>query len=293
LQKVPPHPKPVHVAFYAYRYYHPDLGRWPSRDPIGERGGVNLYGFVGNGSSYKSDNLGLAVTHVDGIGLTASSSDNGTCYWNFFLGHGDQAAAWIVKQKASGFGGKCNKFGVFSCFSKYNNTLIPKHNIIPGLLDFLRNSDLFEELPNTPIVEEEIRQKIRDKYNKLGIRPPQTDEEWETTVVSFDDDMEVLDFVRQSAGSACGELRKKPCCCRRISIRVECGDDTVTSHATALSDPVKVNEKIWVLMKLRFPNGSTPEEYQKIAREVADSQLQEAQNNPRWVCGKSIDVECK
>lgn len=24
------------------------VGLWPSRDPIGERGGVNLYGFVGN-----------------------------------------------------------------------------------------------------------------------------------------------------------------------------------------------------------------------------------------------------
>jgi RHS repeat-associated protein len=33
---------------YGYRYYDPKLGRWPNRDPIGERGGVNLYGFVGN-----------------------------------------------------------------------------------------------------------------------------------------------------------------------------------------------------------------------------------------------------
>ncbi len=32
------------------RYYNPELGRWINRDPIGERGGVNVYGFVGNGS---------------------------------------------------------------------------------------------------------------------------------------------------------------------------------------------------------------------------------------------------
>ncbi len=31
-----------------YRAYNPDLGRWLNRDPIGENGGVNLYGFVGN-----------------------------------------------------------------------------------------------------------------------------------------------------------------------------------------------------------------------------------------------------
>jgi RHS repeat-associated protein len=33
---------------YGYRYYVPMLGKWPSRDPIGEQGGINLYAFVGN-----------------------------------------------------------------------------------------------------------------------------------------------------------------------------------------------------------------------------------------------------
>ena len=36
------------MAVYGYRYYDPVTGRWPSRDPIEEEGGVNLYGFVGN-----------------------------------------------------------------------------------------------------------------------------------------------------------------------------------------------------------------------------------------------------
>ncbi len=36
------------LYYYAYRYYDPLTGRWPSRDPIAEQGGVNLYGFVGN-----------------------------------------------------------------------------------------------------------------------------------------------------------------------------------------------------------------------------------------------------
>jgi RHS repeat-associated protein len=36
------------LYYYLYRYYDPVTGRWPSRDPIGERGGFNLYGFVQN-----------------------------------------------------------------------------------------------------------------------------------------------------------------------------------------------------------------------------------------------------
>jgi RHS repeat-associated protein len=47
------------VAYYGYRYYDPVTGRWPSRDPIEESGGVNLYGFVGNDGVGKRDYLGL------------------------------------------------------------------------------------------------------------------------------------------------------------------------------------------------------------------------------------------
>jgi len=46
------------VRFYGYRYYDPVSGRWPSRDPIGERGGLNLYGFVYNDPLFWFDVLG-------------------------------------------------------------------------------------------------------------------------------------------------------------------------------------------------------------------------------------------
>ena len=47
------------AKYYGYRYYHPQTGRWINRDPIEERGGINLYGFVGNGGLGKWDLLGL------------------------------------------------------------------------------------------------------------------------------------------------------------------------------------------------------------------------------------------
>ena len=48
------------LYYYGYRYYDPETGRWPSRDPIGEMGGVNLYGFVGNDGVNRWDLFGLA-----------------------------------------------------------------------------------------------------------------------------------------------------------------------------------------------------------------------------------------
>jgi RHS repeat-associated protein len=47
------------LYYYGYRWYDPETGRWPSRDPIEEMGGVNLYGFVGNDGVGWIDLLGL------------------------------------------------------------------------------------------------------------------------------------------------------------------------------------------------------------------------------------------
>ncbi|MCB1202877.1 MAG: RHS repeat-associated core domain-containing protein [Verrucomicrobiae bacterium] len=44
---------------YGYRFYVPMLGRWINRDPIGERGGLNLYRYGGNGGVNDLDYLGL------------------------------------------------------------------------------------------------------------------------------------------------------------------------------------------------------------------------------------------
>ena len=45
---------------YGYRYYSPNLGRWLSKDPIGEQGGLNLYAFEDNHGVNQVDYLGLA-----------------------------------------------------------------------------------------------------------------------------------------------------------------------------------------------------------------------------------------
>jgi RHS repeat-associated protein len=42
-----------------FRAYDPTTGRWLSRDPIGERGGLNLYGYIVNNPLNDTDPLGL------------------------------------------------------------------------------------------------------------------------------------------------------------------------------------------------------------------------------------------
>lgn len=46
------------LYYYGHRYYNSELGRWINRDPIGEKGGPNLFGFVTNSPPVRWDLLG-------------------------------------------------------------------------------------------------------------------------------------------------------------------------------------------------------------------------------------------
>jgi RHS repeat-associated protein len=47
------------LLYYGYRFYNPSTGRWPIRDPIEEKGGINLYEFAGSDPIDRYDLLGL------------------------------------------------------------------------------------------------------------------------------------------------------------------------------------------------------------------------------------------
>ena len=61
------------MADYGYRYYDPLTGRWPSRDPIEENGGENLYGFVGNDGVGYYDLFGNCICHIEVVFNSASN----------------------------------------------------------------------------------------------------------------------------------------------------------------------------------------------------------------------------
>jgi RHS repeat-associated protein len=52
------------LIYYGRRYYDPTQGRFIGRDPIGEKGGNNLYGFVGNAPVNGYDYLGMEGSAV-------------------------------------------------------------------------------------------------------------------------------------------------------------------------------------------------------------------------------------
>ncbi|MDD4406065.1 MAG: RHS repeat-associated core domain-containing protein [Parabacteroides sp.] len=65
------------LVYYGYRYYSPALGRWMSRDPIEEKGGLNLYGFVNNDPVNKWDRLGMVDPSECGIKVYREDFDMG------------------------------------------------------------------------------------------------------------------------------------------------------------------------------------------------------------------------
>ena len=77
------------LLYYGYRHYDPTHGRWLNRDPLGERGGVNLYGMVRNSPVSSIDRLGLALYAFDGTWndadkMAASPDEQPTNVWYLY-----------------------------------------------------------------------------------------------------------------------------------------------------------------------------------------------------------------
>jgi RHS repeat-associated protein len=92
------HDDETDLPYYGYRYYHASSGRWISRDPVGRRGGINLYCFVHNEPGIKVDPDGR-ITVVPG----PAPPTKGACgtyakYWTFILGRPAPCDGYIVQQ---------------------------------------------------------------------------------------------------------------------------------------------------------------------------------------------------
>jgi RHS repeat-associated protein len=70
--------------YYGYRYYNPSTGRWISRDPMEEQGGLNVYGVAANDAVDEYDSLGLCGCSVTSATLQSSRviADADGFHWN-------------------------------------------------------------------------------------------------------------------------------------------------------------------------------------------------------------------
>ena len=67
------------LYFYRARYYDPTVGRFLTRDPIGLRGGFNLYTYVKNNAINRKDPLGLFDNPLVKIPSFSDSFPNSKC----------------------------------------------------------------------------------------------------------------------------------------------------------------------------------------------------------------------
>lgn len=81
------------LVYYGYRFYAPAIGRWMNRDPLGEAGGINLYGFVLNNPIMFVDPEGLKTWQI-GLGFNSGGLVGSTKSAGIIIGHNPSTGNW-------------------------------------------------------------------------------------------------------------------------------------------------------------------------------------------------------
>jgi RHS repeat-associated protein len=177
------------LVIYQLRPYVPGLGRWMNRDPIGERGGDNLYGFVGNGSVNRWDMLGLEPVSVE------------ECHAVLIVGHAKRNAPieWEFPESGCAYG------GMVGCWPSENNPEgecrwpnLPIHNdrIFSGgwLFDLftgqVQQGNVFDENYREEDWEHDAQRVVENAWSKVAL------------------------------GAIEGKLCGKKCCCEKIVFEI-------------------------------------------------------------------------
>ncbi len=130
------------LSFYGYRYYAPQLGRWLSKDPIGERGGVNLLVILHNNVVNKKDHFGLSdgtLSPNDPLDPTGGSGLNPNDFPTPLDGvpQGVSWYEWVLVKSCSYMSHGRRDANGDCVFDNYGNfpgdTACPAYNTLPDL----------------------------------------------------------------------------------------------------------------------------------------------------------------
>jgi uncharacterized protein RhaS with RHS repeats len=199
------------VTDYTYRWYDPATGRWPSRDPIGERGGANLYRFIKNSPVNYIDYLG----HLD--------IKVGKCEAYLYIGHSlgnDEVIDWnISKGPCGGIG------GAILCHPERNNN-------VPESPGDESNEERRHNWPNLPQHDNNLYPSEIDPFT--GERNAASGWANDETLNHYREQMEAIYENQESAehgfenaiinalsGRSFFEIKKRLCkCCKANGIKV-------------------------------------------------------------------------
>lgn len=149
------------VTFYGYRWYDTANGRWPSRDPIGERGGIHLYGMVSNNAVNWVDFLGLSserkecdytvVYALDASAVDLDKRTNGTVTRTI------EEQVKFLQRMAD----KCAEYEKYCCCSKITIKMEISKTTLPDFDFDFKNGDAAAK-------EKEIRGKFKEFTGSEG-----------------------------------------------------------------------------------------------------------------------------
>lgn len=133
----------------ASAFYDPTIGRWASRDPIGEQGGINLSCSLQNDLVNSYDFLGLYKQK--GYKITVEK-----CEIVIVFGHNRKKDPWQFE-----FPSTCSGGGLVACWPGLSNGKIPKQNSIGAPT---HNDVGYWEAPNP---NERSEEELEGEHNLL------------------------------------------------------------------------------------------------------------------------------
>lgn len=108
--------------YYGYRYYDPGVGRWLGRDPISERGGLNIMSLANQDPINGFDSLGVYVYDEKTRTFTMEP-----CEVLIVYGHGSKGKPYKFKFPHEG-----GCVGVVTCFSNESIKHVPSDKLLAG-----------------------------------------------------------------------------------------------------------------------------------------------------------------